>query len=68
MFITHGGLLSIQESIYHGVKVLGMPLYGDQIGNMKMVEMQGWGKMFRWEDLTYENFRDAIVEIIKNKK
>jgi UDP:flavonoid glycosyltransferase YjiC (YdhE family) len=30
-FITHGGMLSIQESVYNGVPLIGLPVYGDQI-------------------------------------
>ncbi|KAK8724674.1 hypothetical protein OTU49_011203, partial [Cherax quadricarinatus] len=33
VFITHGGLLSMQEAIYHATPLLALPLFGDQPKN-----------------------------------
>ena len=34
VFLTHGGLLSIQEALYHKVPIVGIPLWFDQRPNM----------------------------------
>jgi len=32
LFITHGGLMGVQEAIYHAVPLLGIPFGNDQRG------------------------------------
>ncbi|XP_066970091.1 uncharacterized protein [Macrobrachium rosenbergii] len=67
LFITHGGLLSTLESVYHGRPVLGLPVFGDQMGNMKDVERQGWGKTLLWDDLTEGGLLEEINSVMNNK-
>ena len=56
------------ESTYHGVPLLGMPIYADQFGNIRKAEAQGWARMFKWDHLNEENFTIAINNILSDKK
>lgn len=33
-YVSHGGLLSTTEAVYHGVPIVGMPIFGDQRMNI----------------------------------
>lgn len=46
--------------------VLGMPLSIDQHHNMRMVRQEGWGRVLYWEDLTYDNLRGNILQIMED--
>ncbi|CAG8507864.1 8341_t:CDS:2 [Ambispora leptoticha] len=41
LFLTHGGFQSIQESLYHAIPMLVLPLYIDQRGNAERLMLQG---------------------------
>ena len=43
IFFTHGGISSIQESLYYGKPLLVYPFFGDQFYNAKVVEDAGIG-------------------------
>ncbi|KAK8747105.1 hypothetical protein OTU49_016998 [Cherax quadricarinatus] len=67
LFITHGGLLSTQESMYHGVTVLGMPVFADQHSNMNTVQREGWGRVLLWKELTFDNLKNTINIIMNDE-
>ncbi|XP_017083904.2 uncharacterized protein LOC108116482 [Drosophila eugracilis] len=62
-FITHGGLLSTMESIYHGKPVVGIPFFGDQFMNMARAEQSGYGITVKYAELSAPLFRSAIDRI-----
>ncbi|EDW42661.1 GM23918 [Drosophila sechellia] len=62
-FITHGGLLSTMESIYHGKPVVGIPFFGDQFMNMARAEQMGYGITVKYAQLTASLFRSAIERV-----
>ncbi|ODM90398.1 2-hydroxyacylsphingosine 1-beta-galactosyltransferase [Orchesella cincta] len=66
LFITHGGLLSTQESIYHGVPVLGIPMFADQDLNVMQAERGGYAKMVEIVGITEERLETALLELLGN--
>ncbi|CAH0555380.1 unnamed protein product [Brassicogethes aeneus] len=69
LFITHGGLLSTTETIYHGVPVLTIPIFGDQKMNAAQMVLHGFAQSISFEVLNYENkIRNALNEVLTNPK
>ncbi|KAF5282234.1 hypothetical protein FQR65_LT14402 [Abscondita terminalis] len=68
LFISHGGLLSTIETIYHGKPIVGVPVLGDQEMNVANAELNGFAKAVFFNDLTEESFEKAITEVLSNPK
>ncbi|CAL8088550.1 unnamed protein product [Orchesella dallaii] len=68
LFITHGGLLSTEEAVYHGVPVLGMPVFVDQDANMHQAEMLGFGIKGEILDLTQDKLEPLIRRILEDPR
>ena len=60
VFVTHGGLLSLQESLFHSTPLVGIPLGNDQKPNMMRAERSGYAVMLDWADLNTEDLLAAI--------
>lgn len=43
LFVSHCGLTSTYEAAFHGVPVLGTPLFADQFHNSRLLEYLGQG-------------------------
>ncbi|KAI7815290.1 UDP-glycosyltransferase [Rhyzopertha dominica] len=67
-FITHGGLLSTIETIYHGVPIIGIPIFADQMMNMAKSAASGYAIQLNYQDLTEESLTSALDEILNNPK
>lgn len=68
LFITHGGLLSSMEAIYHGVPIIGIPVFGDQTLNMLRAENAGYGVSIAFKNLTETSITWALDEMLEKDK
>ncbi|XP_065361599.1 UDP-glucosyltransferase 2-like [Calliphora vicina] len=66
LFITHGGLLSLIESIYHSKPVLGIPVFYDQFVNVLRSQQYGFGLSVKYQELNHTILKENIKEIMEN--
>ncbi|CAN9506751.1 unnamed protein product [Ophioblennius macclurei] len=65
LFVAHGGTNGIQEALYHGVPVVGIPLFFDQYDNLLRLADRGGAKILTLSALDKDdNFLKAIKEIL----
>merc|ERR1712032_1127922 len=76
VFVTHGGLGSLVEAIYHKAVIVGIPLSNDQKPNLLRAERHGYAVSLDWDEMTGSKFSiptltlhtllaDELVESIK---
>ncbi|ROL43913.1 UDP-glucuronosyltransferase 2B17 [Anabarilius grahami] len=66
VFVAHGGTNGVQEAIYHGVPILGLPLVFDQPDNLFRMEAKGTAKILDIATLDRNVFLEALKEVLHN--
>ncbi|MCI4381903.1 hypothetical protein PGIGA_G00257160 [Pangasianodon gigas] len=66
VFVAHGGTNGIQEAIYHGVPILGLPLAFDQPDNLSRMREKGTAKVLDISGLDRSVFLEALKEVLYN--
>jgi len=67
VFVTHGGLLSTQEALFHMVPLVGVPMSNDQKPNMMRAEANGFAKMLDLLTMTKDDLKLAIQKALKDE-
>lgn len=67
-FLSHGGLNSIYEAMYHGVPVVGVPLFGDHYDTMTRVQAKGMGVMLEWKRMTEQDLYTSMHSVITENR
>ncbi|XDC76554.1 hypothetical protein R6Z07F_007727 [Ovis aries] len=65
-FITHCGTNGIYEAIYHGVPMVGIPLFGDQHDNVARMKAKGAAVEVDLRRMTSEDLLNALKAVINN--
>uniref|UniRef100_A0A4W4HGL0 UDP-glucuronosyltransferase n=1 Tax=Electrophorus electricus TaxID=8005 RepID=A0A4W4HGL0_ELEEL len=65
-FITHGGINGLYEAIYHGVPMVGLPLFADQPENMIHMKTKGAAVMLDINKMEAKDLREALTDVVNN--
>lgn len=68
LFISHCGLGGLNEARYHGVPVLGIPLFADQFDNLEKIVYEGWAKELRLISVTEDTLQMVLKDMLHNDR
>ncbi|XP_034536373.1 UDP-glucuronosyltransferase 2B31-like [Notolabrus celidotus] len=65
LFVAHGGTNGAQEAMYHGVPVVGLPLFFDQYDNLLRLKERGGAEILSVQTVDKDdNFLKAIQAVL----
>ncbi|XP_019571216.2 UDP-glucuronosyltransferase 2B31 [Rhinolophus sinicus] len=65
-FITHGGTNGVYEAIYHGIPMVGIPLFADQPDNIARVEAKGAAVSLYFNTMSSTDLLNALKTVIND--
>lgn len=68
LFLSHGGISGVYETVDAAVPVLGFPLYYDQPRNLQCLVDAGMAITMKLMSVTEKEFSYAINELLHNTK
>ncbi|XP_033228015.1 UDP-glucuronosyltransferase 2B31-like [Belonocnema kinseyi] len=68
LFITHGGMLGIQEALYYKVPMIGIPIFSDQFRNVETLVSKNIGIRLDYNKITLRSLDEALSAILNDPK
>lgn len=68
LFISHGGISGVYETVDAGVPVLGFPMFYDQHRNVANLVEAGMAISLKIQSVTKDALLNAILELVNNEK
>lgn len=65
-FLTHGGLLSMYEAIYHAVPMVMLPVFCDHDVNAAKAASEGYAVRLPLETITVDKLYQSIIAVLNN--
>uniref|UniRef100_A0A2K6SZD5 UDP-glucuronosyltransferase n=1 Tax=Saimiri boliviensis boliviensis TaxID=39432 RepID=A0A2K6SZD5_SAIBB len=65
-FITHGGSNGIYEAIYHGIPMVGIPLFADQPDNIAHMKVKGAAVRLDFSTMSSTDLLNALKTVIND--
>ena len=67
VLVTECGINTQFEALFHGIPIVGLPVFGDQYYNAAKLQAKGFGISLSISDFTAEELIFAIEKIMKTK-
>lgn len=67
-FVTHGGTNGLYEAVFHGVPLVGVPLFGDQPDNLARLSRHGAAIVLDFNHITSDELTEALHAAINQPR
>jgi MGT family glycosyltransferase len=68
VFVTHGGMNSVSEALYHGVPMVVIPFGSDQPVNARCVEQLGVGMSLTYYDADKTSIKEQVMLVLSDSE
>ena len=64
VFVTHGGMNSVSESLVYGTPMVVIPFSSDQPVNARCIEKLGVGKRLEYSDVNKDSIKEYVLSVL----